>query len=137
MKKAADAGMRQAVSTATREYDKKWKCVELEKVEREKAMIILFVGCLVNWIHPCFLVVNGISSFGVKYLETDKAESRNHTESDIPVSRLLTVALTTLVSFGDAPKLWPRNQVLVTPDGDSTTAEHPTNSLKTCLQEEF
>jgi hypothetical protein len=87
MKKAADADMKQAVSTATREYDKKWKCVELEKVEREKAMIILFVGCLVNWIHPCFLVVNGISSFGVKYLETDEAESRNHTESDIPVSR--------------------------------------------------
>jgi len=39
-KKKADSEARQATSAATTEYEKKRKCVELEKVEREKAMNI-------------------------------------------------------------------------------------------------
>jgi len=75
---------------------------------------------------------DGVSTFTVKYLETE-AGSRNRTETGIPVSRL---TVTPLAIFGDGPKLRPGNQI-VTPDRDSTTAKHPTNSLKTRLQEGF
>jgi hypothetical protein len=73
-----------------------------------------------------------VSTFTVKYLETE-AGSRKRTESGIPVSRL---TVTPLAIFGDGPELQPGNQV-VTPDRDSTTAKHPTNSLKARLQEGF
>jgi hypothetical protein len=63
---------------------------------------------------------DGVSTFTVKYLETEEG-SRNRTESDSPAFRL-TVTLLTI--FGDGPKLQPGNKV-VTPDGDSNTAEHP------------
>ena len=66
------------------------------------------------------------------YLEMESG-SRNCTESGITVSRL---TVTPFAIFGDGPKRRPRNEK-VTPDGDSTTAEHPTNSLKTCLEEGF
>ena len=59
--------------------------------------------------------------------------SRNRTESGITVSRL---TVTPFAIFGDGPKRRPRNEV-VTPDGDSATAEHPTSSIKTRLQEGF
>ena len=38
--KKVDSELKQAATAATTEYDKKQKCVELEKVEREKAMQI-------------------------------------------------------------------------------------------------
>ena len=54
-------------------------------------------------------------------------------ESEIPVSRL---TVTSFAIFGDGPKWQLRNEV-VTPDGDSATAEHTTSSIKTCLREGF
>ena len=36
--KKVDSELKQATTAATTEYDKKQKCIELEKVEREKAM---------------------------------------------------------------------------------------------------
>jgi hypothetical protein len=71
---------------------------------------------------------DSVSTFTVKYLETE-AGSRNRPESGIPVFRL---TVSPLAIFGDGPKLRPGNQV-VTPDRDSTTAKHPTNSLKARL----
>ena len=166
--KKADAELKQAVSAATREYDKKRKCVELEKVEREKAMnisdtttkvptcgvlgqldasLVIKLGDFVNVSADLSALKmshggkgfvtrketkDSVSTFTVKYLETE-AGSRNRTESGIPVSRL---TVTPLAIFGDGPKLRPGNQV-VTPDRDSTTAKHPTNSLKARLQEGF
>jgi hypothetical protein len=166
--KKVDAELKQAVSAATREYDKKQICVELEKGGREKAMnisdittklptsgvlgqsdasLVVKLGDFVNvsvdlsalkMLHGEKGFVtgketkDGVSTFTVKYLETE-AGSRNRSESSIPVSRL---TVTPFAIFGDGPKLRPGNQV-VTPDGDYITAEHPTNSLKACLQEGF
>ena len=73
-----------------------------------------------------------VSTFIVKYLETE-AGSRNNSESGIPVSRL---TVTPFTFSDDGPKRRPRNEV-ETPDGDSATAEHPTKSIKTRLQEGF
>ena len=72
-----------------------------------------------------------VPTFTVKYLETESG-SRYNTESGIPVSRL---TVTPFAIFDDGPKRRPRNEV-ETPDGDSATAEHPTKSIKTCLQQE-
>jgi hypothetical protein len=74
----------------------------------------------------------GVSTFIVKYLETE-AGSRNNSESGIPVSRL---TVTPFTFSDDGPKRRPRNEV-ETPDGDFATAEHPTISIKTRLQEGF
>ena len=73
-----------------------------------------------------------VPTFTVKYLETESG-SRYNTESGIPVSRL---TITPFAIFDDGPKRRPRNEV-ETPDGDSATAEHPTKSIKTRLQEGF
>ena len=73
-----------------------------------------------------------VPTFIVKHLETESG-SRYNTESGIPVSRL---TITPFTIFDDGPKRQPRNEV-VTPDGDSATAEHPTTSIKTCMQERF
>ena len=74
----------------------------------------------------------GVATFIVKYLETETG-SRNNSESGIPVSRL---TVTPFTFSDDGPKWRPRNEV-ETPDGDSATAEHPTKSIKTRLQEGF
>jgi TnpA family transposase len=120
--KKADAELKQAMSMATRDYDKEQKYVKLEKVEREKAMSSIsdittkvpacgvlgqldasfvakmrdFMDKLVDLsalriLYPGNGFVtrketkDGISTFVVKYLETE-AGSRNRTESGIPVS---------------------------------------------------
>ena len=161
-------GLEQAASAATTEYDKKRKCVELERVEREKAMQIseittkgsthgmlagldaslaIKVGDFVNVLPDLSAwkmshggkgfvakkeTKDGASTFTVTYLEMESG-SRNRTESGITVSRL---TVTPFAIFGDGPKRRLRNEV-VTPDGDSATAEHPTSSIKTRLQEGF
>ena len=166
--KKIDSELKQAATAVTTEYDKKRKCIELEKVEREKAMKIsdlttkvptrgvvagldaslaVKVGDFVNVLADLsdfkmshggkgFVTdketKDGVSSFTVKYLETESG-SRNRIESGITVSRL---TVTPFAIFGDGPKRRPGNE-LVTPDGDSTTAEHPTTSLKTRLEEGF
>jgi hypothetical protein len=167
--KKVDSKLKQAATAATTEYNKKQKCVELEKVEREKAMQIsdlttnqpirgvvagfdaslaVKVGDFVNvsadlsdfkMSHGGKGFVtdketkDGVSSFTVKYLETESG-SRNQTESGITVSRL---TVTPFAVFDGGPKRRPGNELVVTPNGDSTTAEHPTNNLKTCLEEAF
>jgi hypothetical protein len=74
----------------------------------------------------------GVSTFIVKYLETE-AGSRNNSESGIPVSRLVVTPFAVSV---DGAKRRPRNEG-GTPDRDADAAEHPTNSIKTRLQEGF
>jgi hypothetical protein len=166
--KKVDAELKQAVLAATSEYDKKQKCVELEKVERAKAMtissimtkvptggvlcqldasLVVKVGDFVNvsadlsafkMSHGGKGVVtrkvtkDGVSTFIVKYLETE-AGSTNHHESGIPVSRL---TVTPFAIFGDRPKLRPGNQV-VAPEDNSNSAEHSASTRGECLQEGF
>jgi multidrug resistance efflux pump len=60
--KKADTELKQAVSAATREYDKKRKCVELEKVEREKAVNISDITTKV----PFFGVIGQLDVLGGK-----------------------------------------------------------------------
>ena len=166
--KKVDLELMQATSAAIMEYTKKQKCVELERVEREKAMQISEIttkgsthGMLagldaslarkvddnvnvlldllaLKMLHDGkgFILsketMDTISTFAVKYLET-KSGGRTSNESGIPVSRL---TVTPFAIFGDGLKQWSRNEV-VTPDGDSATAEHPTICIKTHLQEGF
>ena len=166
--KKVDSELKQAALAAMTENDKKQKCVELERVERVKAMqiseittkgsthgmlagldasLVIKVGDYVN-VSPDLLpnkmshggkgfitgkeTKESISTFTVKYLETESG-GRTSTESGIPVSRL---TVTPFAIFGVGPKRQLRNEVM-TPDGDSATAEHPTTSIKTCLQEGF
>ena len=67
----------------------------------------------------------GVSTFIVKYLETE-AGSRNNSESGISVSRLVVTPFAVSV---DGAKRRPRNEG-GTPDRDADAAEHPTNSIK-------
>jgi hypothetical protein len=166
--KKVDSQVKQAASAAMTEYNKKRKCVKLERVEREKAMrmceittkgsthgmlagldasLARKVGEFVNVspdLSPSKMshggkgfvtgkeTKEGVSTFIVKYLETE-AGSRNNSESGIPVSRLVVTPFAVSV---DGAKRRPRNEG-GTPDRDADAAEHPTNSIKTRLQEGF
>jgi hypothetical protein len=163
-----DAELKQAVSAATSKYDKKQKCVKLEKVERAKAMtissittkvptggvlhqldasLVVKVGDFVNVLADLLAfkmlhggkgfvtrkeTKDGVSTFIVKYLETE-AGSTNHHESSIPVFRL---TITPFTIFGDRPKL-PLGNPVVAPEENSNSAEHSASTPGECLQEGF